>query len=188
MATPGYDPHLALWLIFHGDDVPETTTGRKLSANQRRDISNIVDLITYGDNSDDKDHVFLFRFKHMRKENIGTSRLKKSESFLVQGLIECLNDYQGYDAWTNPDNIRLGVYDHFKGGVYKIRGFSSWASGEGEKVVEYDSLIYGTPHTRLASQWCEVTLWPDGKYRSRFVYRGPDLHTPKPSFKVPSPK
>jgi len=53
--------------------------------------------------------------------------------------------------------------------------------------MEYTSMTYGTPHSRLISQWCEVVKWPDGKYRSRFVYRGPDLHTPEPSYKVPTP-
>ncbi len=65
-----------------------------------------------------------------------------------------------------------------------MRGFSSWASGKGEKVVVGTSLTYATPHTRFASEWCEVVEWPDHKWRSRFVYRGPDLRVPAPSYKV----
>ena len=46
-------------------------------------------------------------------------------------------------------------------------------------------MVFGTDHTRFVREWCEVVQWPDGKYRSRFVYRGPDLTTPAPQFKVP---
>lgn len=186
MATLGYDPHLTLWLILHGAFLDgENMAKRSLSKGQWKEVSDLVDLITYG-NPDLP--TWLAIFKKAQKEKIGTSHLKKKEALLVQGLIECLNSYGSPELWTNPENIRLGVYDHFKGGVYKVRGFSSWESGERELVVEYDSLIFGTPHSRFAWQWCEVVQWPDGKYRSRWVHRGADLHTPAPSFKVPSPR
>lgn len=85
------------------------------------------------------------------------------------------------------EDLERGIYDHFKGGVYLVRGVSSWASGNGEPVVEYTSMVFGTHHVRLLSQWREIVKWPDGEQRGRFVYRGPDLTTPAPSFKVPSP-
>lgn len=127
---------------------------------------------------------FVSRFvAHMDKSDGVT--LTADETDEVEGILDALN----FGSWImDPDELSLGVYDHFKGGIYMVRGFSSWASGNGERVVEYTSLIHGTHHTRLADQWCEVVQWPDGMYRSRFVYRSPDLTTPAPGFKVPSPK
>lgn len=98
-------------------------------------------------------------------------------------LFECLRN-----GWyIAPEKLPRGVYDHFKGGVYRLERFSSWASGRGEQVCGYLSMLFGTDHTRYAWEWCDIVEWPDGKYRPRFVYRGPDLRTAEPAFKVPSP-
>jgi len=84
--------------------------------------------------------------------------------------------------------MKFGIYDHYKGGVYLACGISTWESGScREPVVEYTSMTFGTRHARLLTQWNEMVTWPDGEKRSRFVYRGADLTTPEPSFKVPSP-
>lgn len=83
------------------------------------------------------------------------------------------------------DNLRLGIYDHFKGGVYLLTGFSIWASEpDGKEVVEYTSVTSEKRFARLLEEWVEMVVWPDGQSRPRFVYRGPDLETPEPAFKV----
>lgn len=84
---------------------------------------------------------------------------------------------------AGPD-MKHGVYDHFKGGVYLSTDVSEWASGKCEPIVSYISLVYGRKFTRFAHEWQSIVRWPDGQYRSRFVYRGPDLNTPEPPFKV----
>ncbi len=120
----------------------------------------------------------------------GRTKLTIEQADIAQGLLECLNPYQAYSPHTMAASVDFkmgGLWDHFKGGIYLITGFSSWASGNNEPVVEYLSMLFGTKHTRLVSQWCEVVQWPDKKYRSRFVKRGPDLRTPEPPYKVPSP-
>lgn len=183
MSTPGFDPHHTLWHLFHGDDY--LTSKLPLTAQQRESIQHIVGVITENRMHPDGSSL-LGRFLKLMAEKTGKS-LTTEHADLADGLLTCLNPYQAGEPFATPETIRLGISDHFKGGVYKVRGFSMWASGNGEKVVEYTSLLHGTDHTRLATQWCEVVKWPDGKYRSRFVYRGPDLKTPAPAYKVPSP-
>jgi hypothetical protein len=98
----------------------------------------------------------------------------------VCGLLEALAN-----KWVTETPPQRGVYDHFKGGVYFVTDTSLWVSGETpEEAVEYLSATNGRRFTRLAWQWSEVVVWPDGKYRSRFVYRGPNLTDAPPSFKV----
>jgi hypothetical protein len=113
-------------------------------------------------------------------ERLNTRELSPTESKMVTNLLDCMNN----DWDENPHRLRLGLYDHFKGGVYLVEGFSSWASGEGEQLVEYISLSNGKRFARFATQWCEIVKWPDGRYRSRFVYRGIPLECQEPSFKV----
>jgi hypothetical protein len=98
---------------------------------------------------------------------------------IIQGLMDAV----AYGRITPSDgSIYLGVYDHFKGGVYKANKTSFFANDE--LYVDYTSLTYGTDHGRFLWEWSEVVKWPDGKYRSRFVFRGPDLRTPAPAYKV----
>jgi hypothetical protein len=182
MATRGYDPHQTLWHLFHVSVERE----RALTESERKQIDNIVGIVTEHRMHPDGSQL-VDRFANLMQEKNGKI-LTVADAALAQGLLECLDPYQAYEPYTRVEAIRLGIHDHFKGGIYKVKGFSAWASGVGEKVVEYDSMIFGTPHTRLATQWCEVVEWPDGKFRSRFVYRGPDLKTPAPVFKVPSPE
>lgn len=107
---------------------------------------------------------------------------------LIQGLIQLWANYSGGSPWISHagPGMAHGVYDHFKGGQYLSQRVERCAD-TGESRVSYLSLLHGTPHSRRAAQWNEIVKWPDGEYRSRFVYRGPDLLTPPPPFKVPSP-
>jgi hypothetical protein len=183
MSTPGFEPYLTLWQFFyHGSLIGQPAI---LSEDARKDIEHIVGVVTehrlhpYGS-------TLIDRFTKMMSERNGIE-LSAHQNDLVGGLLKCLDAYQSIEPYTNPGNIRLGIYDHFKGGVYKVKGFSTWESGNREKVVEYDSMIFGTSHTRFAWQWCEVVRWPDEVYRSRWVYRGSDLRVAAPPFKVSSP-
>lgn len=110
--------------------------------------------------------------------------LSIEDSSLIQGLLKCIHNGWVSDAgWT----MTHGVWDHFKGGVYLSRDVERCADS-GEPRVSYISLLHASKHSRRAAEWNEVVKWPDGNYRSRFVYRGVDLRTPAPSFKVPSPQ
>jgi len=99
----------------------------------------------------------------------------------IQGLMDAVGTT--FAISPSEGSIYLGIYDHFKGGVYKANKVSRFANDE--LYVDYTSLTYGTDHGRFLWEWSEVVKWPDGKYRSRFVFRGPDLRTPAPAFKVP---
>lgn len=100
----------------------------------------------------------------------------------IQAFIEAVATH-GSITPTDKLSFTHGVYDHFKGGVYKTNKVSLFANDE--LYVDYTSLTYGTDHARFLWEWAEVVKWPDGKYRSRFVYRGADLRTPEPPYKVP---
>lgn len=104
----------------------------------------------------------------------------------LRALVWAWYTYSRREPGYNPagPGMTHGVYDHFKGGVYLSTDVWEWASGKCEPVVSYISLVYGRKFTRLAHEWQSIVRWPDGQYRSRFVYRGPDLNTPEPSFKV----
>lgn len=116
--------------------------------------------------------------------------LTSAEVEEVQGLMETLRvGVERSPGWISEigDHMPLGIYDHFKGGVYLSDRVVRWAE-TGEPAVVYVSMVFfGTWHARRCCEWAEVVKWPDGKYRSRFVYRGPDLKVPEPSFKVATP-
>jgi hypothetical protein len=168
MATPGFgEPYTKLTELFLGN----TTTDHERSVVHR-----MVDeaILSTGDS-------LLNRFLQ-RVSALVPDKVAGADHALVDGLLRCIAN-----GWyTGPLTLKEnGIWDHFKGGVYLKTGHGSWASGDGEPVIEYISMIYGTKHYRLASQWCDVVQWPDGGYRSRFVYRGSDLMVQAPSFKVP---
>lgn len=124
-------------------------------------------------------HAFMSRMKD-------SSRFNAAAINTIAGVLEML--HYGIDkqhGWLSESgyHMPLGVYDHFKGGVYMVDRVLRWAE-DGEPVVSYLSLTEGSWHGRRCSEWAEVVQWPDGKFRSRFVYRGPDLRTAAPSFKV----
>lgn len=179
MATKGYDPYVTLagfffeWANFTPEELQKVRSVVGLCLEERMHPPE-MSLTT--------------RFLQRVEEDYGEDALARytaDDLDLIEGMLQCLHNRNTF--WhTLPEGVRPhGIYDHFKGGVYKIRGLSEWAGGG--QVVEYTSMIFGTDHTRLLREWCEVVQWPDGKHRSRFVYRGADLSTPPPSFKVQSP-
>lgn len=99
-------------------------------------------------------------------------------------ILESINE-----GWVSAADYRMmhGIWDHFKGGIYRSMRTERDADS-GKARVSYISMVFGTDHSRRAEEWNEVVVWPDGAYRSRFVFRGPDMNTPPPSFKVPTPK
>lgn len=100
---------------------------------------------------------------------------------LIHGLLEAV--ICGWVSEAGP-GMRHGVWDHFKGGLYCSLGVGRHAETDAMEV-EYLSLFHATKHHRRCEQWNEVVQWPDGKYRSRFVYRGADLEScDPPAFKT----
>ena len=82
-------------------------------------------------------------------------------------------------SYTNDkshDPIHRGMYQHFKGGVYKVTGFSVHSETL-ETYVEYTSMYdsgkypKGTRWTRPISLFTETVL-VDGVTRNRFNYMG----------------
>ena len=108
----------------------------------------------------------------------------------IDGLLEAWADYLLGRPTVSEAKVGMshGIWDHFKGGVYLTQKIGRLASAEDDYIIEYLSMIHGTTHYRTASEWNEIVRWPDGKYRSRFVYRGRDLTVRPPVFKVSSPK
>lgn len=110
------------------------------------------------------------------------ANLSHEEAVLMEGLLECWSQgFVSIAGWDMPH----GIWDHFKGGVYESDRVEMDAD-TGNPRVSYRSLIYGGAHSRRAEQWNEVVQWPDGKWRSRFVLRGPPGSL-EPLYKVPSP-
>lgn len=170
MATQGYDPNRLLAELFWGPGL-RGPNDAEVEIAQRQVAEILRNLPLSGRLVDD----FV-----LRRATFNAPELSSGWVELAQGMLECLRD--GFLTESPPP---LGIYDHFKGGVYLVTGHALWASGAGELNVEYLSMVHGTKHNRLATQWCEVVAWPDGLFRSRFVYRGSDLNTPEPVFKVP---
>ena len=84
---------------------------------------------------------------------------------IVQGLLEALKTNQMSDAGPS---MQHGLWEHFKGGRYLSVNTARWAE-DGATLVVYWALANGTLHARRADEWNELTMWPDGKYRSRFI-------------------
>jgi Protein of unknown function (DUF1653) len=179
MATEGYDPNKLLGELFWG---PALARGGGPNAAEveiaRGHVSDILTLEKLFEGAGEGRLVDEFLLRRGRVT--GLPELSSGWWELAQGMLECLRD--GFLTASPP---ALGVYDHFKGGTYLVTGIAAWASGTGEAVVEYISMNLGKKNVRLASQWVEVVPWPDGRYRSRFVYRGPDMLAAEPTFKVP---
>lgn len=183
MATQGYNLHELLAEIFWntmGSGGPYYLNDDKRWKSQKLVAEAIKLHAMQGDRAKGRlvDEFLLRSSQH----SPGRPELSSGWVELAQQMLECLRD--GFLTDSPP---KLGIYDHFKGGVYLVTGHAIWASGSGEPTVEYTSMLFGRKNNRLTSQWVEVVAWPDGRYRSRFVYRGPDMETPEPPFKVPSP-
>lgn len=104
--------------------------------------------------------------------------LSAEEVYLARGLLGCMRN--NWISEAGPD-MKHGVWDHFKGGVYLSEGLGLNTDTD-ELEVEYLSFIDGARYHRRCSSWNEIVQWPDGAYRSRFVRR----HDPSkpPEFKV----
>jgi hypothetical protein len=186
LMTQGYEPYRTLWYLFHQTGhfaSCEGDTGRPgnisgcphpITPEQLQEIKDTVGYVIDEHRSHPEGASLAARFM----QKMGDKHLVTHEFELVQGLLECLSPYQAYDPYTTADNAPNGIYDHFKGGCYLKMAEGGWASGSNERTFEYLSMTNGKKFYRLATQWCEVVKWRDGKYRSRFVYRGPDLETP----------
>ncbi len=63
------------------------------------------------------------------------------------------------------------IYRHQKGGRYTVLHIADDSTNkrEGNKVVVYVSLTYGTVKCRDLEEFMQVVVWPDGKKRPRFV-------------------
>lgn len=109
--------------------------------------------------------------------------LTPEQEQLVEGLFDCKAN--GWVSNAGPF-MRHGVWDHFKGGLYMSTGGGQDAES-GFWQVRYISLYHGTEHHRRAVSWNEVVKWPDGRYRSRFIYRGLAV-CEAPSFRVAAPE
>lgn len=73
-----------------------------------------------------------------------------------------------------------GVWDHFKGGVYRSTAVALCVDTEKAKVC-YENEA-GRKFVRDVDSWNELVQWPDGEWRSRFVRRSNPVSVP--SFKV----
>lgn len=181
MATPGIrDVHLRLASVFF--QVPESEVPLDQRKQAKKLCFEIASLPQTGQDT------FLSRFLKASRQAQG--HLTDAQAEEVQGLLETLHVMisQPRAGWISESGpvMHLGIYDHFKGGVYLADLVVRWAE-DGDCAVVYVSMLFGTWHARRCSEWAEVVKWPDGKYRSRFVFRGVDLKVAEPSFKVPNP-
>jgi len=66
-------------------------------------------------------------------------------------------------------DIAPGIYEHFKGGRYRVLMTASHTETH-EAIVVYVSLdILGEVWARPLSVWNETVQWPDGFTRPRFI-------------------
>ena len=68
---------------------------------------------------------------------------------------------------VTAQSIKPGVYQHFKGGLYKLLLIARDSETE-EPVVVYVALKDGSTWTRKLSHWTELVQWPDGTFHARF--------------------
>ena len=87
------------------------------------------------------------------------------------------------------EEMRAGIYRHFKGGLYQALGIAAHCDTD-ERLVVYVSLDR-RPGPRLRvrplSSWNELVKWPGGETKARFSYQSyemrqcPEMH---PGLKV----
>jgi hypothetical protein len=76
--------------------------------------------------------------------------------------------------------FRPGLYEHFKGGVYRALYLARLSEQRNIQVVVYVSLANGHIWVRPWSKpllegddcWTDLVTWPDGTTKPRFIYRG----------------
>lgn len=99
------------------------------------------------------------------------------ESVVVDHISFALESLLKKDMWwtsNEPKDFRSGIYDHFKGGVYKAMKVALFVDND-RWFVDYISMTNEKDFGRFLDDWCSLVVWPDGRIRSRFVYRGQDL-------------
>lgn len=172
MATPFIaDVHLRLAVLIFNQNESELRLGaRQVMRDLEQDL--VKDLDTYSVEP-------IKEYLQVWYPQLATAPAALEEAAKLLRCLVC-NYVTPSPPWL------MGIYDHFKGGVYKMGLMANDASNGGD-VMNYTSLTFGTDHTRKVHEFGEVVMWPDGEFRSRFVYRGPSLRTPAPSYKVPDP-
>jgi hypothetical protein len=64
--------------------------------------------------------------------------------------------------------MKPGIYEHFKGGRYRLLMVAKHSETEEEMVV-YFSFSSGLNFVRPLSMWNEIVEWPNGEKKSRFI-------------------
>ncbi len=64
-----------------------------------------------------------------------------------------------------------GVYDHYKGGRYKVISLAKHSETQ-EVLVVYASLLFGSVYVRPLSMWFDKIQMDDGTETERFVLSG----------------
>jgi hypothetical protein len=83
-------------------------------------------------------------------------------------------------------DIEPGIYEHFKGGRYRVLHTASHTETH-EGIVIYMSLdSHGTIWARPLSMWNEQVEWPDGFKRPRFIPVKPVLYSISSSLADPT--
>jgi hypothetical protein len=67
--------------------------------------------------------------------------------------------------------IKPGVYQHYKGGLYTVLGVAEDCTNTRDKteLVIYVSLKDGKIYCRELKEFSEIVEWPDGGQKPRFV-------------------
>lgn len=72
----------------------------------------------------------------------------------------------------NNKSLILGIYQHYKGGTYRIIGVAK-NSNNLEEFVVYEAL-YNNPESKLwvrpLKEFTEEILWPDGTTKPRYNF------------------
>jgi Protein of unknown function (DUF1653) len=91
---------------------------------------------------------------------------------------ECGATMQWLPAPSLPAAPPIGVYRHYKGGLYTLVAIAEthhhngdldavYVSHTTEKIVTRPLLTYGD--SRNDDAWCDLVRWPDGTLRLRFT-------------------
>lgn len=77
--------------------------------------------------------------------------------------------------------VEPGPFVHYEGGRYRVLFVArdSTNAREGNRLVVYVSLTYGTINARDEVEFVEPVEWPDGVWRPRFM-PGVALHNGRP--------
>lgn len=105
-------------------------------------------------------------FEQMRELN-RKSNPTPEEAILIKKLA-CAREH-GWVSVAGPE-MRHGVWDHFKHGIYVSTQVVTNVDTQ-EPMVVYCSMLHGMWFARRCTEWNELVEWPDGSYRSRFVLR-----------------